>query len=84
MKKLVISVKDNVAEMFNDPRVEVNAASAIRAFTLSVKESPHKDDYSLYLLGEMDTNTGMLTPCEPQRIYSGHDVKINNVEEIGK
>lgn len=82
MKKLMISVKDNVSELFADPRVEINAASAIRAFTASVKESPHKDDYSLYVVGEFDVNNGNIAPCEPQRIYSGHDVKVDNVVGI--
>lgn len=82
MEKVIVSVKDNVAEIFNDPRVEINAASAIRAFSLSVKETPHKDDYSLYIVGEFDSKNGQIKPCEPQRIYSGHDVKIDNVTEI--
>ena len=82
MKKVIISVKDNVAEMFNDPRVEINAGSAIRAFSQSVQDSPHKDDFSLYVIGEFDTDTGMCEPCEPVRIYTGHDIKTNNIEEL--
>jgi hypothetical protein len=75
MKKVIVTVKDTVAEIFNDCRVEINAASAIRAFSQGVKDSPHKDDYSLYIIGEMDMDTGVITPCEPMRIHSGHDVK---------
>lgn len=82
MLKVIVSVKDNVAEMFHDPRTEVNTASAIRAFSQSIEESPHKDDYSLYQIGTMDTNTGDIIPNEPLRIYTGHDVKIKNVTQI--
>jgi hypothetical protein len=76
MKKVIISVKDNVAEVFNDARVEINVASAIRSFTASVKDIPHKDDFTLYVIGEMDTNNGTIKPCEPVRVYSGSDVKL--------
>jgi hypothetical protein len=88
MKKVLVCVKDNVAEIFHDIRCEINVASAIRAFSQSVQDSPHKDDYSLYLVGEMDTTNGTIYPGskdshnDPVRIYSGHDVKTNNVTPI--
>lgn len=81
MKKVIISVKDTVAEIFNDPRVEINAASAIRAFTNSIESSKSKDDFSLYIIGEFDTNNGEVYPSEPTRIYSGHDVKSKITEQ---
>lgn len=77
MKKVVIAVKDTIAEIFHDPRIEINIPSAIRAFTDGVKDSPHKDDFSMYVIGEFDTQTGVLTSKEPTRIYSGHDVAID-------
>ena len=82
MLKVIVSVKDNVSEIFNDPRVEVNTASAIRAFTNSVKETPYKDDFSLYQVGTFETNNGTVTPNEPLRIYTGHDVKTDNVVDL--
>lgn len=84
MIKIIISVKDTVAEMFNDPRVEINAASAIRAFTNSVKDSPHKDDFTLYQVGTFDTNNGNVTFNEPLRLYTGHDIKVDNIVELDK
>ena len=75
MLKIIVSVKDNVSEVFNDPRAEINAASAIRSFNHSVIETPHKDDYSLYQIGTMDTCNGTITSNEPIRLCSGHDVK---------
>lgn len=82
MLKIVISVKDTVAEFFNDPRVELNAASAIRSFTVSVKETPHKDDFALYQVGVFDTETGLIKPNDPIRLFTGHDVKLDNVSSI--
>lgn len=75
MKKVIVCVRDNVAEVFHDPRTEVNTASAIRAFSDSVIDSPHKDDFALYLIGEHDTDNGSVLPCEPVRIFTGLDVK---------
>jgi len=74
MKKVIISVKDTVAEVFNDPRVEINTASAIRSFTNTVQESKNKDDFVMYILGEFDTQNGQITTSDPTKIYSGHDV----------
>jgi hypothetical protein len=82
MKKVMVCVKDTVSEIFHDIRCEVNTASAIRSFSASLQDSPHKDDYQLYLVGEQDQNNGKIEPCDPVRIYSGHDVKINNVTPI--
>jgi len=84
MKKVIISVKDTVAEVFNDPRVEINAASAIRAFTNSIQGNQNKDDFTLYIVGEFDSQNGDVQPCEPVKIYSGHDVSANTeIKELG-
>jgi hypothetical protein len=82
MKKVMVCVKDTVSEIFHDIRCEVNTASAIRSFSQSLADTPHKDDYQLYLVGEQDQNNGQIEPCDPVRIYSGHDVKTNNVTSI--
>jgi len=82
MLKVIISVKDTVAEIFNDPRVEINAASAIRAFTNSIEDNKNKDDFTLYIIGEFDTQNGEVQPCDPVKIYSGHDVLLSVTEEV--
>lgn len=82
MLKIIISVKDTVSEIFNDPRVEVNTASAIRAFTQSLKDTTHKDDFVLYQVGTFNTQNGEVTKGEPIKIHSGHDIKTDNVTEI--
>ena len=61
MKKVIISVKDTVAEIFNDTRVEINTASAIRAFTHSIEDNKNKDDFTMYLLGEFNPLNGEIT-----------------------
>lgn len=76
MLKILVSVKDNVADVFNDPHVEINTATAIRSFTASAENQPHKDDFSLYQIGIFDTDNGSIKPNEPIRIMTGHDVKV--------
>jgi len=84
MKKVIISVKDTVAEIFNDPRVEINTASAIRAFTHSIEDNKNKDDFTMYLLGEFDPINGEIKPCDPVKIYTGHDVSANQeIKAVG-
>jgi len=84
MKKVIISVKDTVAEIFNDPRVEINSASAIRAFTHSIEDNKNKDDFAMYYLGEFDTSNGEIKPSEPVKIYSGHDVSAHQgIKAVG-
>ena len=57
MLKILISVKDTVAEIFNDPRAEINTASAIRSFSMSVSKSPHKDrDWETNIFNIIDSS----------------------------
>jgi len=83
MIKIIISVRDTVAEIFNDPRVEINIPSAIRSFNLSIEKAQCKDDYALYQVGTFDTDTGDIASHEPIKIYSGLEHKQNseNIEE---
>ena len=76
MKQEIYSIRDNVAEVFNKPFFDHNNATAIRSFTASIQDQPHKDDYSLYLIGCFDDSNGDIQRYkEPTRILSGLDVK---------
>jgi hypothetical protein len=74
-KKILVGLRDNVAECFTNFFYEKNSGTAIRAFSESVKDSPHKDDYSIWLLGEVNEQDGSVSSFEPTRIFSGLDVK---------
>ena len=82
MLKIIVCVKDNVAEVFHDPHIEVNTASAIRSFTQSAQDQVHKDDFSLYQIGSYNTDNGQIIANEPLRIFSGHDIKPDNVVDL--
>ena len=81
MIKIIVSIYDKTAELFNDPRQEVNTASAIRAFEDTVKEHPHKNDFVLYQLGAFDSCKGTILPNEPLKICSGFELS-NSAEVI--
>lgn len=76
MLKIIVSIRDNVAEIFNDPRVEINTASAIRAFNETLKDHPHKNDFTMYQIGVMNTDNGEVLGNDPTKIASGLDIQV--------
>lgn len=74
MKRPIYSIRDKVAGIFNKPFVEVNDASAIRAFSNAAAADPNKDDYELYSLGVLDDNSGVISEVDAKRIYTGLEV----------
>lgn len=70
MKYSVFAIRD-FKTGFLQPTVDANAASAIRNFEHAVLRNDdslffsHPEDYSLYELGEYDTDTGLLTAKSP-------------------
>lgn len=72
----IYSIYDTVAEVFNKPFTDINNASAIRSFTSSVQDQPHKNDYVLYYLGTFEDNSGEIMPAKnPFKLLSGIEVK---------
>lgn len=77
MKTNIYSIFDTVAGIFNAPFTQINNATAIRAFTNSVHDSPNKDDYVLYKLAQLDDNNGDIEKLpNPEKILTGLEVKI--------
>lgn len=70
MKCSVFSIRD-VKTGFLTPTVEVNASVAVRNFEHAVLRNEdslffsHPDDYSLFCLGDFDTDTGAILPSSP-------------------
>lgn len=67
MKLFVFSIFDSKAEAFNTPIFLPAKGQATRTFEDQVNDesSPfnkHPGDYTLFLIGEFDTDTGLLTP----------------------
>lgn len=81
MKLSLYSAYDSVAEIFNKPYTEVNDATACRAFSTSIQDNAHKNDYALYKLADYDDATGEITPLKvPVKLTTGFDLKTNDQE----
>lgn len=69
------SIHDNIAELFNKPFTEINDGTAKRSFTQSVDKSPNKNDYTLYLIGIFDDQTGIVHPFDiPKKLMTGFEI----------
>lgn len=76
----IVAVHDAALACFLNPFVVPHIGGAIRSFMDEAKnpESPvhkHPEDYDLYLIGDYDTDTGMITPQVPMQIASATDAK---------
>ncbi len=83
MKQWVFSVFDSKAEMFNQPMFFKAKPEALRAFSdeANRQESAifkHPGDYTLFLIGEFDMDTGNLIPLPtPQSLGLGVEFQEN-------
>jgi hypothetical protein len=74
----IYSVKDLKAETFAQPWFQRNDALAMRAFG-QIVENPETDwhkwheDYSLYSIGEFNTETAEIIPHTPNQIANASD-----------
>ncbi len=69
MKFKIFTVFDSKAEAFNTPFFLAAKGQAVRAFEDEVNSensefSKHPEDYTLFCLGEYDSDTGAITPIK--------------------
>ena len=72
MKFKIFSIYDSKAETFNTPLFLVQEGQAIRIFDDMVNDdqtdiAKHTEDYTLFNLGEFDSETGLVTPLNTSR-----------------
>ncbi len=90
MKQWVFSTYDSKAELFHQPMFFKAKPEAIRAFADESNRAEsaifkHPGDYTLFLIGSFDVETGMLTPLPtPQSLGLGvefqEELRNPNVE----
>lgn len=84
MKYLIVSLRD-AKTGFGIPQTEVNEQTALRNFEYAFNKKgtlvyEHAADYSLYKVGEYDTETGVLSGCTvPELIVDA--LSVQNKEE---
>lgn len=81
MNFYIVGIKDNAVENFQPGLHVVRAkGEAMRNFTDAVNDpnnkqlSNHAEDFELWILGELDDTTGIIT-SKPERLARGQDVK---------
>lgn len=77
MMSYVFSVFDSKPAFFGTPFIDQRKESAIRAFADAVNSPDpnngfkrHPEDYSLFVLGEFDNETGELIPQIPKNLIT--------------
>lgn len=60
----IYSFYDKVTHTYGEPFIAVNVESAIRRFNYLMSQSPMvADDMQLYCLGNLNTDTGVISSC---------------------
>lgn len=75
----VYSIFDSAAGVFTAPTIDINDASAVRAFQQALSNSGSlmnfkPEDFALYQVGTFDVESGTLEPMvPPSRLFVGSD-----------
>lgn len=81
MRLKLYAYRDSKIETFTDPFLQHTPGEAERTFRDTVsnpksKLNQHPEDFSLYYLGEYETNTGIITPLKaPEHIMQAIQVE---------
>ena len=72
MKLVVYAVKDSAVQSYAQPMFFPTVPAAVRAFSDAVNSQDpnsqlckHPEDFALYKVGDYDTVTGVIEPCQP-------------------
>lgn len=80
--KVIVALKDTAARVFGTPFFVQATAQAVRSLRDEVnsKESTsdvnrHPDDFELYMVGEFDEDSGVVTSIEPRLVSRAKDLR---------
>jgi len=84
MKTIIIAVRDQKANVFTQPFTAPSKGVALRSWgdQLNDKENEksdqvkHPEDFSLWILGEYDDNTGEIVVQTPEQLVVASDLRI--------
>lgn len=90
MKQELFSIYDSKAEHYLPPFVSFNEATARRQFQTTVNTNGHEfsnnpADFSLWHIGEYDTETSYITQADkiPRILCHGHDLVERAEPQLG-
>ncbi|WNK14149.1 MAG: nonstructural protein [Microvirus sp.] len=81
MKLKIITVYDSAVQAYGRPIFVRHPGEALRSLSDQVNATDnndlcrHAEDYSLFVIGEFDEDTGLLTPQPPERLARAQDLK---------
>lgn len=84
MKTILVAVRDQKSVDFTQPVGMPTRGIALRSWqdqlndpkNADQEQSKHPEDFSLWYIGEYDTNTGIITPAErPEQMAVASDLK---------
>lgn len=83
MKQFLYAVRDSAADSFANPFTFATNALAIRAFSTEVNNAQsmmnqHRNDYELWVIGEFESDTGIVQPIVPRSLIRAADVPVNS------
>lgn len=86
----LFSVFDSKATSFGNPFSDQQPASAIRNFSDAVNDDSnpnnmwhkHPEDFSLFQIGQFDTDTGELIPSLPKSLVTASSMKRVELEVV--
>ena len=83
----LFAIHDQKARAYLAPFTFSKEGQALRLFTDSIQNpehqfSRHPEDYTLFLLGEFDDETGKIKPNTPQSL--GNGVEFTQIDSLGK
>lgn len=69
----IFSIKDKKSGAFDNPFYRASYAEAERSFQMLAKDEKtmihhYPEDYSLFEIGEFDSTTGEILPCDPKKV----------------
>lgn len=83
MRTIIVAVRDQKAVQFTQPVTSPNKAMALRSWQDELNNPKHADldqvkhpeDFTLWYLGEYDSDTGEITPNKPEQLAVASDLK---------
>lgn len=80
MKYNIYAIRD-IKTGYLQPTVDMNDDSAIRNFEHAISNTSslfytHASDYSLYVIGEYDTETGVINSIDKYLLIEASDIKL--------
>ena len=78
----IFAIRDKVAEEFRSINLDVNEATAKRNFSYAVNNTPELQfaakDYELYLIGDFQSDKGVVTAMTPTVLIARGDEVLND------